>query len=66
MMARIGNKLIAICSAAIGIIYAAGYVVTDSAAVHPILSAAAMSQPAPTLNSATPQPILSETAIFLS
>jgi uncharacterized protein with FMN-binding domain len=50
MMARIGNKLIAICSAAIGIIYTAGYVVSvspavDSALTQPAQSIASSGQP---------------------
>jgi uncharacterized protein with FMN-binding domain len=48
MMARIGNKLIAICSAAIGIIYAAGYAVTESTSADTLHSTAAIAQPSPT------------------
>jgi uncharacterized protein with FMN-binding domain len=48
MMARIGNKLIAICSAAIGIIYAAGYTVTEATSASTLQSQAAIVQPAPT------------------
>ena len=56
MMARMGNKLIAICSAAIGIIYAAGYVVTESAAADTGQTEIAMAQLAPS-SKPTTQPI---------
>jgi uncharacterized protein with FMN-binding domain len=45
MMARIGNKLIAICSAAIGIIYTAGYVVTDASGTTSVRNEIAITQP---------------------
>ncbi|MEX2460598.1 MAG: FMN-binding protein [Paenibacillaceae bacterium] len=44
MMARMGNKLIAICSAAIGIIYAAGYLVTETTAADTVQNEIAMTQ----------------------
>jgi len=43
-MARIGNKLIAICSAAIAIIYTAGYAVTENLGVQASSANTAMNQ----------------------
>jgi uncharacterized protein with FMN-binding domain len=60
MMARIGNKLIAICSAAIGIIYAAGYTVTEATSANTLQSQAAIAQPAPTATPAYTLPTPSE------
>jgi uncharacterized protein with FMN-binding domain len=60
-MARIGNKLIAICSAAIGIIYAAGYIVTESTAADTVQNEIAMAQPAPSIKPST-QPIQTQQA----
>jgi uncharacterized protein with FMN-binding domain len=64
MMARIGNKLIAICSAAIGIIYTAGYVVTESPAAvsaipieAPETSVQASTAPQINIPTPTPEPV---------
>jgi uncharacterized protein with FMN-binding domain len=62
MMARIGNKLIAICSAAIGIIYAAGYVVTESTAADTVQNEIAIALPAPASKPST-QPIQTQQAV---
>lgn len=49
MMAGMGNKWIALCSAAVSVIYTAGYIVTDSgnADASPSPGTVAIAQPAP-------------------
>jgi uncharacterized protein with FMN-binding domain len=52
-MAKIGHKMVALCAAAIGIIYSAGYVVTEPAALAQDSSPAAIASTQKTNVSAT-------------